>query len=566
MSENEKVRRFPRGVGGWSHGRQSMSLSPEGGGGDGGDDAPIALMEERVEVADDESAQRVILEGRQAFNRLAKQHNTSTARWKEKETEFETRLREVSAKNDTLDTEVKRLGRSAPEWKLEDGSLKHVAKRLVAPKGIDQSYFNATVLLPEEMRYFADLSGSDAVRAADPFQRVWDRKFKVTDELRFLIEELHALGDTLLFADIALAGRNEATHYGRLGSYAQRIKSLPMWEDYQKVAKDVQRAMAGATATQGAEWVPYFMSANLKLMVQAATQVANLFQEITMPTPKYDNPVEGIDPVVYLIGEATADNESTNVITADTPKTSKMTLTAVKLALRILLSSEIVEDSIINVASDVLRRIAKAFARGMDETIINGDTAGTHQDSDVTNAKDRRKAWDGLRKQALISNMPNVDLAAFTSANLLSIRKAMGVYGSRPADLAWIVGFKGMIEMMKLAELVTMEKYGNNASVILGEVAKFFGSPVVLSEFIREDLNASAVFDNSVTTKTCLLCVNRESFARGERRAITLNSSNDRYIETDQTVVVGTWRGDFKPWYTTAAAANKTVGIGRNFS
>jgi HK97 family phage major capsid protein len=60
--------------------------------------------------------------------------------------------------------------------------------------------------------------------------------------------------------------------------------------------------------------------------------------------------------------------------------------------------------------------------------------------------------------------------------------------------------------------------------------------------------------------------VNRECFARGERRAITINSSDDRYIETDQTVVVGTWRGDFKPWYTTAAAANKIVGIGRNFS
>ena len=60
----------------------------------------------------------------------------------------------------------------------------------------------------------------------------------------------------------------------------------------------------------------------------------------------------------------------------------------------------------------------------------------------------------------------------------------MGVW-LKPGELAWIVGFKGMIEMMKLAELITMDKYGANASVLSGEVAKFFGSPVILSEFIR---------------------------------------------------------------------------------
>ena len=30
-------------------------------------------------------------------------------------------------------------------------------------------------------------------------------------------------------------------------------------------------------------------------------------------------------------------------------------------------------------------------------------------------------------------------------------------------------------------------------------------------------------------------------------------------------MTVGTWRGDFKNWFSTASAANKIVGIGRNF-
>lgn len=518
-----------------------------------------------ISITDDRSANEIIMAGRTEYNRLLGQFKDADVRWAERAAALEKELRESTKRTEDLEKRLNDVKREAPSWKLEDGSLQHVAKRLVAPKGVDAGLFAATVLKPEEMRYISSLHDSE-MGALNPFYREHRKRLDVNDSLAAKMEEFHALNDTLRFADIAFAGKGERTAYGQSGAYSQRVKSLPWYADYRKIAIELGRAMSGGTSSNvGEDWVPYFMSANLKLLVQAQTLVANLFDEIMMPTPKYDHPVEGADPVVYLIGEATSDTESTNVITADTPKTSKITLQAVKLALRILLSSEVMEDSIINLASEVLRRIAKAFARGLDDAIINGDTAGSHQDSDVTNAKDRRKAWNGLRKHALISNMPNVDLATFSTANLLSIRKSMGVYGSKPGELAWIVGFKGMIEMMKLAELITMDKYGANASVLSGEVAKFFGSPVILSEFIREDLNANAVYDGSTTTKSCLLCVSRESFVRGERRAITINSSDDRHIETDQTVTVGTWRGDFKNWFSTTSAANKIVGIGRNF-
>jgi HK97 family phage major capsid protein len=505
------------------------------------------------------------MEGRTEYNRLLSTFRDADQRWTERAAALEKELRGATARGEDLEKRLNDQQRKAPEWKLEDGSLKHVAKRLVAPRGVDAGLFAATVLKPEEMRYISSMREEEAA-AFNPYYRANRSRLDVSDGLASKIEEFHALNDTLRFADIALSGKGERTAYGQSGSYSSRVKSLPWYDDYRKIAIELSRAMSGSTSSNvGEDWVPYFMSANLKLLVQAQTLVANLFDEVMMPTPKYDHPVEGADPVVYLIGEATSDTESTNVITADTPKTSKITLQAIKLAIRILLSSEVMEDSIINLASEVLRRIAKAFARGIDDAIVNADTTGTHQDSDVTSSKDRRKAWNGLRKHALISGMPNVDLATFSTANLLGIRKSMGVYGSRPGELAWIVGFKGMIEMMKLTELITMDKYGANATVLAGEVAKFFGSPVILSEFIREDLNASAVYDGTTTTKSCILCVSRESFVKGERRAITINSSDDRHIETDQTVTVGTWRGDFKNWYPTAAAANKIVGIGRNF-
>lgn len=523
----------------------------------------------RIEVVDQKTAAEVLAKAQAEFKRIATYTNDLRRKQKLADEQTVALTAELKAAKEREDKMVERLNnvqRSAPEWKLEDGSLQHVARRLRAPKGVDQTYFNATVLTPEEMRYMGDLG--DAERAVlDPFNRHWARRLKVTEGLRFLVEELHALNDTIRFADIALAGRKEQTPYGQSGPYAQRIKQLPWYPDYHKVSNEVARAMHGQTASpgQGVDWVPYFMSANLKLAIVLFQQVPALFEEIVMPTPKYDNPVEGADPTLYLIGEATSDTESTNVITASTPKTTKMTLSAVKLAMRILLSSEILEDSIINVASDTLRRIAKVFGRGFEDIVLNGDTAATHQDSDVTSAQDRRKAWNGLRKHSLITNMPKQDLATFNTANLLAMRKAMGIYGSRPSELAWIVGYSGMIKMMQIAEVITMEKYGVQATVLAGEVAKFFGSPVILSEFQREDLNASGVYDGTTTTKGSLQLVNRDCFARGERRTITINSSDDRHIETDQTVVVGTWRGDFQPWYTTTSAANKIVALGYNF-
>jgi HK97 family phage major capsid protein len=536
-----------------------------GGGGGGGSATALKPLATDVTIADDRSANEVIMEGRREYNRLLSTFNDAETRWTERAAALEKELKAATTRGEDFEKRLNDVQRKAPEWKLEDGSLKHVAKRLVAPRGMDAGLFAATVLKPDEMRYISGLRESDAA-AFNPYYRENRKRLDVDERLASKIEEFHALNDTLRFADIALAGKGEQTHYGQSGSYSERVRTLPWYDDYKRLAIELSRAMSeGGSSHVGEDWVPYFMSANLKLMVQAQCLVANLFDEIMMPTPKYDHPVEGADPVVYLIGEASSDTESTNVITADTPKSAKITLQAKKLALRILLSNEVLEDSIINLASEVLRRIGKAFARGIDETIVSGDTAGTHQDSDVTNAKDRRKAWDGLRKHALISGMPNVDLATFSTANLLSIRKGMGVYGSRPSELAWLVGFKGMIEMMKLAELITMDKYGANATVLSGEVAKFFGSPVILSEFLREDLNANAVYDGTTTTKSHVLCVSRESYTRGERRAITINSSNDRHIETDQTVTVGTWRGDFQPWFTPASAANKIVGIGRNF-
>jgi HK97 family phage major capsid protein len=222
----------------------------------------------------------------------------------------------------------------------------------------------------------------------------------------------------------------------------------------------------------------------------------------------------------------------------------------------------------------MMAQMAKAIARAIDDAIINGDLA-THQDSDSRASGDHRLAWEGLRSHALAYSttplVPKIDAGgALDIADLMDIKSGMGIYGSRPNQGVWIAGFRSLMALMGAQEnsfsyFLTPDKY-SGAALETGEVGRVFGSPVILSEFMRENLNASGVYDGTTVTKSSLLYLNREGYALGERRALTLNRSDDLYMETDQIMVMSTWRGDFKPWYSQATeeTAARIVGIAYN--
>jgi HK97 family phage major capsid protein len=205
-------------------------------------------------------------------------------------------------------------------------------------------------------------------------------------------------------------------------------------------------------------------------------------------------------------------------------------------------------------------KIVNALAEAQENATINGDTAGTHQDSDVTASTDTRKAWDGYRKLAL--SAAKVDCATFNKTNLRAIRTAMAKYGVNPNNLAWVAGVNVYNKMLGLDEVVTLDKYGPSATLLTGELGKFDGIPIVVSEFMREDLNASGVYDGVTTDKTALALVYRPAFLYGDRRNITLRVSQELYMETDQDVAIATQRLDFQP--VQDATSETIVGLGYN--
>jgi hypothetical protein len=121
---------------------------------------------------------------------------------------------------------------------------------------------------------------------------------------------------------------------------------------------------------------------------------------------------------------------------------------------------------------------------------------------------------------------------------------------------------KGLIKMLGLAEVITVEKYGPLATIVTGQLASLDGIPVVVSEHMRDDVAATGVNTGvGPNTLSNLVLANRRAWIRGVRRAPTIKTKED--IETDQLIAVVTWRGDFQRVLGTAET--HTVQ-GRNFS
>ena len=237
-----------------------------------------------------------------------------------------------------------------------------------------------------------------------------------------------------------------------------------------------------------------------------------------------------------------------------TPATRKITLTAKKLGVRVIVSREEEEDAIIAMVPFISQEIVDYLSADIEDAIINGDDVAAHQDSDVTDytdPQDVRTVWTGLRFLSQAAQKTDAANAVLTAAMLRTNRSKMGKYGARSDQLAHIIGVKSYVSLLADVNVLTIDKYGPNAPSLTGEPAKVDGVPIVLSEYVRQDLNATGVFDNVTTNRSLALTVNRRGFLLGQRRGITLQVLRELYAESDQDAIVASLRKAFAARFPT---------------
>ncbi|MFZ9079062.1 MAG: phage major capsid protein [Alphaproteobacteria bacterium] len=285
----------------------------------------------------------------------------------------------------------------------------------------------------------------------------------------------------------------------------------------------------------GAELIPDQFLAQLHMEYQVPTVVRSLFNEVqmtsnTMLAPRIDR---GGRP--YIKGTVTSDNPA--LYPVSTVSMGQAQITAKGLATRYILDEELIEDSAVLLLPAMQRMIAKDMRDALEDAIINGDSASTHQD-DIANwdirgrwgstglggSNDHRRLFVGLRAAAF-DKTTTLNINSFDAAKMLELISQLGEYAA--SDKVLIVSPEALYEnLMGLEQLITLDKFGPQATILTGQLGSIFGMPVVVSRFMSDDLATTGKYTGSGAT-TGMLVVSRESWNIFARRGIQIQQEQD---------------------------------------
>ena len=238
-----------------------------------------------------------------------------------------------------------------------------------------------------------------------------------------------------------------------------------------------------ATAA-GKEFVPRTLSGRTIERIGAAAQLVELFEVIPMPTASYTLAGFSVTPgrpKRHL--EQTGDSGQT-AIGRVTPARVTLSSRSGRPSARSSSSrSRPARTPSCRCSARSRRRLGDWLAAGVDDCLINGDTAGTHQDADVTSSDDARKTWNGLRKLAPSSTKTDASNAALTAAMLRTNRKKLGRAGRIAGQLAHIVSGEALAALNADSSFISLERYGPHVDPLPNEQGRLDGVPVVVTDY-----------------------------------------------------------------------------------
>lgn len=326
------------------------------------------------------------------------------------------------------------------------------------------------------------------------------------------------------------------------------------------------KAMDSAESGYGQQLIGAQYVASLWDTAQASSRVFGLLNSFEMTAPTAHLPVAADIPELLYVGESTSDS-ATNYATSATGS-NKVQVDAKKFVMHQIWSGELEEDSIIPFVPFLREQAAIALAHYMDSLVLNGDTTNAAtgninlDDADPADTK-HYLAFDGIRHAFLVDNTANkVDAAgAPTVAALLALRGKMldtskliaWGYPTNPEDLVYVADYATAEKLCQDTNVLTVDKYGQAATIINGEVAKIGRHPLVMSmamPLTEADGKVSTTSANNTLGQVAAF--NRRAFAAGWRRRIKLET--ERLIGTDQTRLVYSLRMGFGRHTATGAA------------
>lgn len=320
---------------------------------------------------------------------------------------------------------------------------------------------------------------------------------------------------------------------GRSPVADQAVKRL-----LERAPDTIRRAFADASGS-GAEWIPDLMLPTVERDLPLQRRVASLFQSMPMSKKDMLLPFLSVGLRPYLKGQVTGDDPAQYGSSSLT--TAQRTISSVGFSVRVQIDEDAAEDSIIDAYPLIRQELITAIVDGEEDAIVNGDT-GTHQDTGLSgwdirsrwgttglgSAADHRRAWIGLRARAADVSCTTDGSGAETYAGFMAGRAALDSPHGVAGDLVCVTSPEYyLLKMVNFSEVLTVDKMGPSAFILSGQLASLGGVPIVLSEFVDKQYNASGVYDDTTKTKTGFLMFNRQRFKIGSRRGTSVELDKD---------------------------------------
>ena len=260
------------------------------------------------------------------------------------------------------------------------------------------------------------------------------------------------------------------------------------------------------------------VSSTFENEVRLEQKVANLFREMAVNSGATVMPIipdtedanwnaTGLETTANLLEEKGASDNNFHV--------GRVTLNAYRLISGTFIANDTDEQIVVNVLPWILSALARAHARAIDGSIMNG----TANQAGLCGGAGTDGAGSFFAKDsANVTDIANNGSGAVTGANLLSIRSEMGKYGVNPNDVAYIVNVEEYFNLIADAAFSDISEVGSELAMkVVGQVGSIYGSPVVASDQFSR-----------ATTKTAACAVNVHNYLMPRLKAVG--------IETDYEV------------------------------
>ncbi len=338
------------------------------------------------------------------------------------------------------------------------------------------------------------------------------------------------------------------------------------WQDTDLYRSHI-RAMDTAESGYGSQLIGAQYVGNLWDAARKGARIFPLLNSFEMTSPTAYLPVEVDFPELMYVGESTSASSSEY----STTKTGsqRVTVSAKKFVLHQMWSGEMEEDSILPYIPFLRAQTEKALAYYSDSLVLNGDTetGGTgnvNSDDGAPASTKHYLALDGIRRSCLVdatSQAISNAGAAITFDALLDMR-TYGIDGTykhdwghpdQPNDWIYACDPWTSAAIDKLDEFVTVDKFGEKAVVLTGQVGRIGQHPLLATPAISRTESDGKVNAAGSTTYGQVVGFNRNGLVVGWRRRV--QTETERLPARDQTRIVHSLRMGLGRYTPTGAAS-----------